>query len=121
MGTILIKPLEVSIRTFFTFFFFFFRFFFLGNLCILSSMKTAICLAVCCFLLIFRFELGNATKTQYAKLKRANFYEKADEHVGERDEHVGRNKRCVNWLGRCKRSWQCCGSNYCSNHTRKCV
>merc|ERR1712168_1384884 len=102
MGTILIKPLEVSIGTFFTFSFFIF-------FCIPSSTKTAICLAICCFLLIFRFELGNATKTQYAKLKRANFYEKAD-------EHVERNKRgkCRKWWGKCQRSGDCCGTMYCS-------
>merc|ERR1711931_247669 len=108
----------INAGTFFTFLFFYF---FLGIFFILSSMKTAICLAVCCFLLIFRFELGNATKTQYAKLKRANFYEKADEHVGERDEHVERNKQCVGWLRKCKRTRDCCSGNYCSKYIRLCV
>jgi len=65
-------------------------------------MKTAICLVVCCFLLNFRFELGNATKTMYAKLKRASFYGKAN-------EHIGRNKRCSKFWGGCKTSDDCCG------------
>merc|ERR1712189_76086 len=98
------KPLEVRIGSFFTFSFFHFclGFFLATYIYILSSMKTAICLVVCCFLLNFRFELGNATKTLYAKLKRASFNGKAN-------EHIGRNKRCSKFWGGCKTSDDCCG------------
>merc|ERR1712002_730136 len=77
-----IKPLEVTVATFVLF------------IRKLSSMKTAIWLLVCCFLLNFRFESGNAAKTQLAKLKSVRFRKEANEHVGH-------NGRCKYWGGNC--------------------
>merc|ERR1712189_139610 len=73
-----------------------------------SSMKTAICLVVCCFLLNSRFESGNAAKTQLAKLKSASFLEEANDHV-----HVGRNKRCTKRWGGCSYDANCCAHLTC--------
>merc|ERR1712168_110404 len=91
-----IKPLEVTVATFVLF------------IRKLSSMKTAICLLFCCFLLNFRFESGNAAKTQLAKLKSASFRKEAN-------EHVGRNGQCKYWLGYCSDVQVCCAHLYCQH------
>merc|ERR1712168_1178549 len=71
-----------------------------------SSMKTAICLVVCCFLLNSRLESGNAAKMPLARRKSASFLEEAN-------EHVGRNKRCTKWLGGCSHQADCCAHLKC--------